>query len=356
MFKLLRPVKNLIGAGILIVLTGAAIALAKYLPDFWFSFYTVFSRKAMRALGVAFGWIPFPLWEVLLVLLVLSIPVGLVHAIRKKQILGWLTSVLEGACLLVFLFVGLWGLNHFAPPLNEQIGLEVRPYTQTELKKAARWYAEQASADAALAARDENGDVILPSFSEMNKAAHAGFAALGKDCPRLADPVGRAKPLLVSDAFAYMGTTGVFVCLTGEPSVSTSSSALEQPFTICHELSHSLAIAGEDEANYCAYLACRACDTPLFRYSGSYNAFIACYNALYNVNPTASRALWEICSEELIHDCNAAVEHNRRYEGKVQNAAQSVNDSYLKAFSQEGVQSYGLVVDYLIAEYLADQK
>jgi hypothetical protein len=39
----------------------------------------------MRALGVAFGWIPFPLWEVLLVLLVLSIPVGLVHAIRRSR-------------------------------------------------------------------------------------------------------------------------------------------------------------------------------------------------------------------------------------------------------------------------------
>ena len=353
MFKLLRPVKNLIGAGILIVLTGTSIALAKALPDFWFSFYTDFSRKAMHVLGIAFGWIPFPLWEMLLVLAVLSIPVGLIVSIRKRRVLGWLTAVLEGLCLLLFLFVGLWGLNHFAPPLSGQVGLEVREYTQTELKKAARYYAGQASADAVLVERDENGDVVLPSFSEMNDLAQAAYRKLGADCPRLAEPVGKAKPLLVSEAFAYMGTTGVFVCLTGEPSVSTASSLLEQPFTVCHELGHSLAVAGEDEANYCAWRACMASDSPLLRYSGSYNAFIYCYNALYEVNKTAARALWDDCSNELIHDCNTAVEHNKKYEGKVQTAAQSVNNGYLKAFDEEGVQSYGLVVDYLIAEYLA---
>ena len=190
MFKLLRPIRNLIGAGILVVLTGASVALAKLLPDFWFSFYTDFSRKAMRVLGVAFGWTPFPLWEVLLVLLILYVPVGLIVSIRKRRVLGWLTALLEGLCLLVFLFVGLWGLNHFAPPLNEQLGLEVRPYTESELKKAARYYAQQASSEARLVERDGNGDVILPDFSELNTLAVAGYEALGAECPRLADPVG----------------------------------------------------------------------------------------------------------------------------------------------------------------------
>ena len=49
----------------------------------------------------------------------------------------------------------------------------------------------------------------------------------------------------------------------------------------------------------------------------------------------------------------AANEHYAQYEGKVQDAAQKVNDAYLKAFSEEsGVQSYGEVADLLIAWYL----
>ena len=126
---------------------------------------------------------------------------------------------------------------------------------------------------------------------------------------------------------------------------------MTQPFTICHELGHSLAVAREDEANYLGFLACRASGSELFRYSGYYSAFIYCYNALYAENPTAARSLWDRCPEELIHDANVHVEHNKQYEGKVQEAAQAVNDAYLKTFDEAGVKSYGLVVDYLIAEY-----
>ena len=134
--------------------------------------------------------------------------------------------------------------------------------------------------------------------------------------------------------------------------VSTETFALSQPFTICHELGHSLAVAREDEANYLGFLACRASDSALLRYSGYYSAFVYCYNALYAESPSQARTLWDRCSEELIHDTNVHVEHNKQYEGQVQKAAQAVNDAYLKTFTEAGVKSYGLVVDYLIAEYL----
>lgn len=49
-------------------------------------------------------------------------------------------------------------------------------------------------------------------------------------------------------------------------------------------------------------------------------------------------------------DIQAANEHYAQYEGKVQDAATKVNDTYLKAFSEEsGVQSYGEAADLLIA-------
>lgn len=350
-----KPVRNLIGTGILAAMTAALFAAARLLPDFWFSFYPDFSRAAVHFLGIAFGWIPFPLWEAALAALILGAIVWLVHDCRKRRFFNWLTGVLMLFTLLIFLFVGVWGLNYFGPSLKDQIGLEVREYTETELKQAAQFYAKQASEASKAVARDENGDVLLPSFAELADQAAKSYVNLGKHLPRFDYPVNRAKPLLVSKAFAYMGTTGVFVCLTGEPTVSTDCFPLAQPFTICHELGHSLAIAPEDEANYCAYLAATASDDPLFRYSGCYEAFIYCFNALHEVNPSAARKLWDLCSDELIHDCNVNVTHNQQYEGKVQEAAQTVNDGYLKAFRQEGVRSYGLVADYLIAAYLAQK-
>ncbi len=347
-----KPVRHLIGAAILAALTAAAVGLAKFLPGLWFSFYTDFSRGAMKLLGAAFGWVPFPVWEVLLVLLVFALLAGLVYAVKKARILGYLTAVLELAVLAVALFMGLWGLNHFAPTIGEQTGLEVREYTTQELKAAAAWYADRASEWSVRVERDEAGDLVMPEFETLSDEALAAYARLAEENERFADPAPRVKPLLVSKAFAYMGTTGIFVCLTGEASVSTETFSLAQPFTVCHELGHSLAVAREDEANYLGFLACRASDSALLRYSGYYSAFVYCYNALYAESPSQARTLWDRCTEELIHDTNVHVEHNKQYEGKVQKAAQAVNDAYLKTFTEAGVKSYGLVVDYLIAEYL----
>ncbi|MBR6376519.1 MAG: DUF3810 domain-containing protein [Oscillospiraceae bacterium] len=347
-----KPIRHLIGAAVLAVLTAAAVGLARFAPEFWFSFYTDFSRRAMGWLGVAFGWVPFPIWEPLLALLVLGLVAGLIYAIRKLRVLGYLTAVLELAVLLAALFVGLWGLNHFAPTIGEQTGLEVREYTTDELKAAAAWYADRASEWSVRVDRDGEGSVALPEFEQMSDQAVAAYQTLAAGNERFAGAAPRVKPLLLPEAFAYTGTTGIFVCLTGEAGVSTETYVLSQPFTLCHELGHSLAVARENEANYLGFLACRASESPLFRYSGYYNAFIYCYNALYAESPASARALWDRCSEELIHDSDVHVEHNRQYEGKIQEAAQAVNDAYLRSFDEPGVKSYGLVVDYLIAEYL----
>ena len=351
-----KPVRNLIGAGVLAALTAAAVGLARFLPELWFSFYTDFSRKAMGVLGAAFGWVPFPVWEGLLVLLVVGLIAGLIYAVKHRKFLGWLTGVLEGAVLLVFLFMGLWGLNHFAPTIGEQTGLAVREYSVDQLKEAAAWYAEQASYYSQGVERDENGDVVLPAFETLSEEAAAAYEALAEYDGRYALEGQRVKPLLAGKAFAYMGTAGVFVCYTGEAAVSTETFPLSQPFTLCHELGHSLAVAREDEANYLGFLACRASRDELFRYSGWYSAFIYCYNALYAENPSAARSLWDRCAEELLHDSDVHVEHNKQYEGKVQDAAQAVNDAYLKTFDEAGVKSYGLVVDYLIAEYMKNEQ
>ena len=347
-----KPIRRLIGAGLLAALTAGAVGLAKLLPAFWFTFYTDFSRGAMGLLGAAWGWIPFPVWEPLLLLLIVGLVSGLIWAIRHGQLLGWLTAVLELAVLLAALFMGLWGLNHFAPTIGAQTGLEVEEYTLDQLRDAAAWYADQASCYSVLVERDEAGNVILPEFSALSDGAEAAYERLGALNRRFADPAPRVKPLLFSEGFAYMGTTGVYLCLTGEAAVSTETYPLSLPFTICHELGHSLAVAREDEANYLGFLACRASEDPLFRYSGYYSAFIYCYNALYSENPTKARSLWDRCSDQVLHDSSSHVEHNKQYEGKVQEAAQAVNDAYLKTFDEAGIKSYGLVVDYLIAEYL----
>ena len=306
----------------------------------------------MGFFGSLWSWAPFPVWELLLVLLIVGLNVAFINSIRKKFFPMFFAVFLEITMLLVFLFMGLWGLNHLAPTIGEQTGLQVEEYSSDQLRDAAAYYAEMASYYSTEVERDANGDLVLPDFTTLSSEAVTAYGYLAENNPRFNLPVLHVKPLLVSKAFAYMGVSGIFICYTGEPAVSTASYSLSQPFTICHELGHSLAVARENEANYLAFLACRASMNDLFRYSGYYNAFIYCYNALCAEDAEAAAGLWDYCTEELIHDSNVHVEHNKQYEGKVQEAAQAVNDVYLKTFTESGVKSYGLVVDYLIAEYL----
>lgn len=350
---MLKPVRHLMGAGSSLALTALLVAAARFIPDLWFSFYTGFSRRAIGAIGAFTARVPLCVWECLAGALVAAGLISLIVCLKKRRFLSWLTGLLELVCLLVFLFVGLWGLNHFAPPLSEQLGMEVGQYTQQQLADAGTYYARMASLYAAQMERDEAGDLALPEFARQSELAVESYELLAATNDRFSGAASTVKPLLLSEGFGYLGITGVYVCLTGESSVSRAEYPASLSFTMCHELAHSLAFAAEDEANFCAFLACEQSPSPILRYSGYYNAFVYCYNALHKADPAAAQTLWSACSEEVLHDCRVHVEYNQQYEGKVQDAAQKVNDTYLKAFHEEGVQSYGLVADYLIAHYLA---
>ena len=104
---------------------------------------------------------------------------------------------------------------------------------------------------------------------------------------------------------------------------------------MCHEIAHRQAVAAEDEANFCAYLACMENPRNDFRYSGAFAAYIYCNNALAKVDRSAAASIWQNVADGVRADAQAANEHYAQYEGKVQDAAQKVNDAYLKAFSEE---------------------
>ncbi len=350
----MRTISRLILAAVILFLAAALGAAAYYLPSLFFSFYTGFSRNAAAFLSGISGPFPFALWQVLLVLLVLLLLYGLVRSfVKKRGLLCWLAGVVVGGSLLVFLFVGLWGANHFALPIPQRIGLPVTAYSKEQLLSATQYMAGQASQWADWVDRDENGDMAV-NFSRLADEAEEGFEHLEEenDFFELDDPV--VKPLIGGELFSYLGVTGIYIPYTGESCVNPNTYHVSIPFTMCHELSHSLTVAPEDEANFCAFLACLNNDDPAFRYSGWYSAFVYTYNALQKADPQAAQQVWEGLSQSLRRDCSQAAAHYDKYEGEVQDAAQKINDVYLKAFQEEsGIQSYGEVTDLLIAWYLA---
>ena len=354
----MKTVSRVILSAILLVLTGLMIAAAKAIPEVVFSFYPDFSSGVLGFLSKITSPFPFALWEVLVLLLVLWAIYTLVQCFRKHRgFVCWLSGVLLGFCAGLMIFVAIWGLGHFGPSVGERIGLETRPYTTQELYDAAAYYAGEANTYAAQVSRDADGVADFQSFStlaaEAPRACQALPALWGSDEEV---STARVKRLTAWQLYSYAGVTGIFVPFTGESSVNPDTFVVSLPFTMCHEVAHRLGFPAEDDANFCAYLACSASDSIEFRYSGAYSAFVYCYNALYAVDRELAAEIWNMASEQLQADCRAANAHYEPYEGTVQDAAQKVNDTYLKAFDQEeGVQSYGAVADYLIAWYLSSR-
>ena len=349
-----RSVGRLITSAILLVLSGLMMAACRYLPGLA-PVYRDFSRQTLAAISSVTGLLPFALWEVLLVLLALLFIWSVVYTLlQKKKFLSWASSIVLAISLLVFLFVGLWGLNHYCPPLSEEIGLEVREYSRDELIAATKYYMAGANRYAGEVERDENNDLVPQDFAELAARAGRSFEPLWEQYPVLRGSTAPIKKAALTwYPMSWMGFTGVFITYTAESTVNPDTFTASLPYTMCHEAAHRCTVAAEDEANFAAFLACESSKDADFLYSGYYSAFVYCYNALHKVDKQAAYALWDENCELLRQDCGGANTHYDQYEGKVQDVAQQVNDTYRTTFSEEsGVQSYGEVADYLIAYYL----
>lgn len=350
----MKAIGRVILSAILLVLTGLLAAFAKAAPSALFSFYTGWSRAAIAAISSVTSLVPFAVWEVLVVLLALWFFYTFICVFTKHHsLLRWLSGVLLGACIGVFAFVALWGLNHFGPEIGQTLNLNVREYTRQELTAATAYYAAQANQYAGSVSRDDDGRTVYPEFSALSAEAADAYGTLSQSSPFFSGGLGPVKSLASWRLFSQFGTTGIFVCLTGESCVNPDTYPAWIPFTMCHELAHKQAVAAEDDANFCAYLACMASGNDDFAYSGAFGAYIYCHNALSAVDKTAASQIWSTLDSRVITDIKAANAHYAQYEGTVQDAAQKINDTYLKAFSEEsGVQSYGEAADLLIAWYL----
>ena len=124
---------------------------------------------------------------------------------------------------------------------------------------------------------------------------------------------------------------------------------------MCHELSHICGYMREDEANFISYLACIGSGEQDFAYSGTMLALIHSTNQLYAVDPEGWSEVRELLSDGVRRDLAANSLYWAKYDTPVGDSASRVNDAYLKANDQQdGLKSYGRMVDLLIAFYRAD--
>lgn len=324
--------------------------------------YPYASRMIQDVLAEWTAAVPFLLWQVLAVMLIVVFLASIVAMILLKwNFVQWLGWVLSGVTLLWCLHTGMYGLNQYSSDLSQDIRLNVTVPgdSVTPLVNATTYFRDKANELADQVERTENGDIKAPSFAEIAAQAADGFDCLvyEHNYPVFAGTTTPVKELGWTDMYASMGIAGVTMPFTGEAAVNPNLPTAILPFTICHEMSHRMCIAPERDANLAAFLATTANSDPLYQYSGYFMAFRYCYNALASISTsTAANAcnlLIAGLNENVVHDLNVYQAYcNDTIEDGASDFANSVNDTYIQASGDEsGTKSYGEVTDLLLNWY-----
>jgi len=155
---------RLLAALSLVLLDGLAMALFQRFPSFFFPAYRSFSKQWIALLAKLVSFSPAAVWDIALPILVLAAVITLVIQVRKKRFINWLTAVLLIASILLSEVILGWMLNHYAPPLAEELGYEVTLYGSDELYETCEYFLKEASRYAPRMERDEQGHLQRQNF------------------------------------------------------------------------------------------------------------------------------------------------------------------------------------------------
>jgi len=361
-----RAIRRKLTALLLLSAAFLAYAYASGRPEWTEEKYSRGVYPAFAAIWSGFtSKLSFSIAEVLVYITALLVIIRIIHAIAcfiheqtaQGRVFYTLDLLLSGAVLatfICFLFIALWGFNYNRLPFSETSGLNAAPAPVSTLERCCLLLAEQTNELREHTREDDEGNMALsvPLRNTLGRA-NEGFRAAAAEFGTLGDfEPGRPKPVISSKFMSYAGITGIYFPITAEANINTDITDAEIPFTICHELSHQLGYAREDEANFIAWITCAYSPYEDYRYSGALMALVNMLEELRNRDAQAWGRIRGMCSPAVNGDLNAMGRYWQLYEGPVSDISETINDTFLRANGQTaGVQSYGRMVDLVIAYF-----
>ena len=310
--------------------------------------------------GGVWAHVPFSMAEVLWTALVLACILYVVFAVRavvRRRGARAVTAaqrVLGAAAIALWVYLGytlLWGTEFYVTSVEEKMGGSAEPVSVQQLTDVTRLFAEKASELSAYVERDEDGCFTGDKTALLEQSKDV-YTALEEEYPFLEAPHRAPKPMAYSRLMSEMQYTGFFFPFTGEANVNVHMPVCFLPVTAAHELSHVRGVAPEQTANFLAILACDSCDIPEFEYSGALFGYLHLSNALYTADPEAWAEIWATLSDGARADLAQNNAYWDQFSSPVTTVANTAYDGFLKSYGQEqGMKSYGDVVDLLVAWY-----
>ncbi|WP_312280033.1 DUF3810 domain-containing protein [Oscillibacter sp.] len=328
----------------------------------WMTALTERVTNPFRRLLGSFSYrVDFSVMEVLCGLLVVFVAaylsLGTIAVLRKKEGRGHRAygALLGAVCtgLTVWLaFCWLWGVQYRADGFQAKSGIVAEDVSLEDLTAVTQYFADRLAETSGQVPRDENGLFSL-STKEILKESVWVYDRVSKEFPFLYFDDAPPKAVYFSRVMSMLDFTGFYCPLVGESNVNVDSPAVFLPSTVAHELAHQRGFASEQECNFIAVLACTVSGLPEYAYSGWLLGYVHLGNALYQADPDR----WRVVYEGLPDTVRADLAYNNAYwaqfrDSTVKKVSNKVYDGLLKGYGDEnGMKSYGMVVDLLTAYY-----
>lgn len=255
--------------------------------------------------------------------------------------------------IIYFLFALFCGLNYHRYEFTYYSKLAIEPSTKEQLVKLNELLIDDANEKRASMETGKNTAKLFDhNHMGTTRRAKESMDKLSKKYDVLKGNFAEPKMVKASKLMSHMRITGVFFPFTFEANVNKDIPPYQLPSTMLHELVHLRGFMREDEANFIAYLASVNSGFDDFAYSGTMLALSHSMTALYREDKDEYARLYNMYSDKVKMDLKYSRDYWSNYTTKVAGISNKVNDTYLKANNQQdGVKSYGRMVDLLLAYY-----
>lgn len=336
------------------------LMLFKLLPEFMDSVYSGFIYRYMaQAISAVMSLIPFSFAEMLIYALVISLLFFTVKALIRKTWKKYLKNLGITAIYAVSIFLLTCGLNYHRLPLEEHLGYHTEPAPKEELLALATDITERANLAALFTGRGSQGEMIPDySFEDIKEAVSNAYDSLARATGlKVGGYYPSVKPVMASRGMSYTFVMGFFFPWTVEANINNDVPAFWIPALIAHEQAHVRGFMRENEANFLTYLLAEHTQNRELKYSCLIHSLNYVLNAVYKAFPSDYQDIISGLSPRILYDLDQNRAYWEPFRTSFAKVSQQVNDAYLKANGQEeGVESYGKVVDLMIAHQKKSRK
>lgn len=305
--------------------------------------------------------ISFSLAEFIIIVLIITVliyfSITLIKTVLNKSLIYCKSFILNMSfafSIVLLLFVLSCGINYYRYEFTYYSGLEIKESTRHELFNLCETLISEANElrKSLSTGQNDSSELFDSNYYKTAERAKNSFANISRSYDVLKGNYPNPKLVVFSDVMSNMRITGMFFPFTYEANINKNIPAYQIPSTMLHELVHLRGFMREDEANFISYLACINSGYEDFAYSGTMLALFYSMDALYFEDYDLYSDLYNTISEDVRNDMKYSSNYWKQFETRIADVSSMVNDSYLKANNQkDGVQSYGRMIDLLLAYY-----